>query len=87
MELRLKEVIAEKGMTITEVAEKSGIEKGNVSTYVNGRRQPTIETLEKLADAIGVPITEFFEKKREKGENEFKCPNCGTVLKVNRDGD
>lgn len=82
MELRLKEVIAEKGVTITEIAEKSGIEKGNVSTYVNGRRQPTIETLEKLADAIGVPITEFFEKKQKKGDNEFKCPNCGTRLEV-----
>lgn len=51
MDLRIKEVIKEKGMTITELAEKMGINRVNLSNTVNGN--PTVETLNKIADAIG----------------------------------
>ena len=53
MDLRIKEVIKEKGMTITELAEKMGINRVNLSNMVNGN--PTVETLNKIADANRMP--------------------------------
>ena len=58
MNLRIKEVIKEKGMTITELADKMGINRVNLSNMVNGN--PTVETLTKIATALNVPITELF---------------------------
>ena len=58
MDLRIKEVIKEKGMTITELADKMGINRVNLSNMVNGN--PTVETLNKIATALNVPITELF---------------------------
>lgn len=60
MDLRIKEVIKERGMTITELSDKMGINRVNLSNMVNGN--PTVETLNKIADAIGCPVTELFEK-------------------------
>ena len=50
MDLRIKEVIKEKGMTITELADKMGINRVNLSNMVNGN--PTVETLNKIAGAL-----------------------------------
>lgn len=57
MDLRIKEVIKEKGMTITELADKMGINRVNLSNMVNGN--PTVETLNKIAGALEVPVTEL----------------------------
>ena len=65
MNLRIKEVIKGKGMTITELADKMGINRVNLSNMVNGN--PTVETLNKIADAIGCPVTELFEKPQSDG--------------------
>ena len=62
MDLRIKEVIKEKGMTITELADKMGINRVNLSNMVNGN--PTVETLNKIAGALEVPVTELFEQPK-----------------------
>ncbi len=63
MKLRIKEVIKERGMTITELADKMRINRVNLSNMVNGN--PTVETLNKIADAIGCPVTELFEQPKK----------------------
>ena len=62
MDLRIKEVIKEKGKTITELADIMGINRVNLSNMVNGN--PTVETLNKIADALCVPITELLSDQR-----------------------
>ena len=62
MDLRIKEVIKEKGMTITELADKMGINRVNLSNMVNGN--PTVETLNKIADALEVSVTDLFEQSK-----------------------
>ena len=79
MNLRIKEVIKGKGMTITELADKMGINRVNLSNMVNGN--PTVETLNKIADAIGCPVTELFEKPQSDGSS-ITCPNCGKEFEV-----
>lgn len=70
MELRIKEIIKGKGYTIKSLAEKMNINRVNLSNMINGN--PTIETLEKIADALNVPITELFS-----ASVSVVCPHCG----------
>jgi len=79
MELRIKEVIKEQGLTITELAEQMGINRVNLSNMVNGN--PTVETLNKIADALGVPVTELFEQPK-KDSTSITCPNCGKNINI-----
>lgn len=79
MDLRIKEVIKEKGMTITELADKMGINRVNLSSMVNGN--PTVETLNKIADAIGCPVTELFERPK-KNSLSITCPHCGKEIEI-----
>ena len=77
MDLRIKEVIKERGMTITQLADKMGIYSVNLSNIVNGN--PTVETLNKIADAIGCPVTELFEQPKKDGAS-LTCPHCGKSI-------
>lgn len=79
MGLRIKEVIKEKGMTITELADKMGINRVNLSNMINGN--PTFETLEKIATALSVNIAELFEQPRS-NETEIACPHCGKPITI-----
>ena len=61
--LRLKEILEEKNMTLTDLSEKTGIEKGNLSAISNNKKNPTMETLKKIAEALEVKLSDLFEKK------------------------
>ena len=79
MDLRIKEVIKEKGMTITELADKMGINRVNLSNMVNGN--PTVETLNKIAAALEVSVTELFEQSKT-GTASLSCPHCGKSINI-----
>lgn len=79
MILRIKEVIKERGMTITELADKMGINRVNLSNMINGN--PTVETLNKISNAIGCDISELFERPNS-DTTVLTCPKCGAKLKV-----
>lgn len=79
MGLRIKEVIKEKGTTITELADKMGINRVNLSNMINGN--PTYETLDKIATALGVNITELFEQPQS-NEAGITCPHCGKSITI-----
>lgn len=60
MRFRILELCKEAGINQTELADKIGLSRVGLSKAINGN--PTINTLEKIADALGVPVTELFEK-------------------------
>lgn len=82
MNLRIKEVIKEKGTTITELADKMRINRVNLSNMVNGN--PTVETLNKIADALNVPVTELFEQPKNSAAS-LTCPHCGKSINIRTD--
>jgi len=47
------------------------------------QRQPTFETLEKIAAGLGVSVPELFAPQPT---NTITCPKCGTVLEVKERG-
>lgn len=66
MKLRIKELCKEKGMNITQLAEVMGIKQESLSRAINGN--PTIETLQKIADALKVELWELFTSSTSKEE-------------------
>ena len=57
--LRIKEVLREHGVTQKQVAKKMGVGAPSLSLSLKGN--PTIDTLQKVADAIGCNIKELFK--------------------------
>ena len=77
MELRVKELCKEKGMQMLELADKLGITRVTLTRNISGN--PTISTLENIANALGVSVTELFIPSQR---DTLVCPRCGAVLEV-----
>ena len=81
MELRVKEVIKAKGLTMQQVADELGITRDTLTRNINGN--PTIETLEKIAKTLRVSVSDLLnEEKPEEDQNTITCPNCGKKFKM-----
>ena len=77
---RIKELMEEKGVTSASIATIVGIHKVSVSNIINGKINPSADTLEKFAEALGVEMWELFASKEEivnKDKNIIRCPKCG----------
>jgi transcriptional regulator with XRE-family HTH domain len=57
---RLRDLREEQGMSMRALAQKSGLSANALSMIERGRASPSVSTLNKLADALGISITEFF---------------------------
>lgn len=56
---RLRLLRGQRKLTLTGLAEKSGISKGSLSVLEDGRGNPTITTIWRLADALGISFGEL----------------------------
>lgn len=63
MELRLKEILTQRGITLKEFAILSGISQSNLSNYINGNISPTLDTLKKIAANLNIDLVELFKEK------------------------
>ena len=55
-------IIKNNGHSVTEVAEKMGIAQSTLSMSIK-RGNPTVKTLEKMAEAMNINVVEFFPKE------------------------
>jgi DNA-binding XRE family transcriptional regulator len=56
---RLKRIRTQRGMTLTGVAEATGISKSTMSLLETGQRRPTLELLLALSHAYRVPLDDL----------------------------
>jgi transcriptional regulator with XRE-family HTH domain len=56
---RLKRIRTERGVTLTELSETTGISKSTLSRLENGQRRPSLELLLPLAQAHRVPLDDL----------------------------
>ena len=63
---RIKEVLQDKGIKQTWLANKLGKSFNIVNDYCNNRRQPSLELLYKIADILHVSPTELLSIKGER---------------------
>ena len=64
--VRLRELREARSMSMRSLATRSGLSANALSMIERGRTSPSVSTLYKLAEALGVPITEFFAPGAEK---------------------
>ena len=79
MKLRVKEICKSKGLLMANLASSLGIARVNLTKTINGN--PTIETLERIAEALNVSVTELFEQPEK---DYINCPNCGATLMLSK---
>jgi transcriptional regulator with XRE-family HTH domain len=58
--VRLRELREAQGISMRALAQRSGLSANALSMIERGRASPSVSTLNKLAEALGVSITEFF---------------------------
>lgn len=71
---RIKEVIKEKGYTITSLAEKMGLHRVSLTSMIVS---PNSATLAKLSDALEVPVWQFFASPDD------VCPSFTALVEDN----
>lgn len=78
MESRIKELLKEKGITISDLADKIGTAQTSLSRALGENGNPTYETLNKISKALGVSVIDLFKSDT----NTITCPKCGTKFKM-----
>ncbi len=63
---KLRKLRKEQNLTQLELAHQVGITNGQISTIERGVSSPSLATLHRIAQALNVPMTEFFEDERQK---------------------
>ena len=79
MTLRIKAILREKNLTSVWLASQVGITQPNMSNIVSGKNNPSLETLEKIASALVINISELFDAPPS---GQIACPNCGASIKL-----
>lgn len=59
--LKIKEIRKKKGLTQRQLGEKCGMYESQIRKYENGKANPKLETLQKIADALETPLILFVE--------------------------
>lgn len=73
----LKRLRKERDWSQVRLAKESGIDRATINQAEGGKRSPTIETLEKLADALEVEVADFFPKAQTALPFEVVPPQRG----------
>lgn len=77
--MRVKELLKQKGMTAKELAAKLGISEGALSQSIKDGANPNLQTISKIASALGVPVSELFDAPKE---GVITCPHCGKSITI-----
>ncbi len=60
---RIMQVRNQKGLTQRQLSERTGIAGSYLSRIENRRLEPRPKTLRKIADALGIPVSELFQDR------------------------
>lgn len=80
--MRIKEILKEKGITLSQLADTMGVSRQALSRQVAGKL--LVEKAEEIANALNVPMWQLFASSEEvqKENNNIVCPHCGNSIKV-----
>lgn len=67
---RIKEVLNEKGVKQTWLAEKLDKSFSIVNEYCNNRRQPSLEVLFEIAELLNVEVKDLIKESKGNGKKE-----------------
>ena len=70
----------ERGMTVEQLAQRSGFSKGFISQVENFRLSPSLKALNRIAEALGVELKTLFESESGKAQYLFGTTEDGLEL-------
>jgi transcriptional regulator with XRE-family HTH domain len=73
----IRRIRKERGLTQRGLAAASGVDQATISMAESGKRRPHLETLDSLADALGVEVVEFFPKAKAVTLERWLKERCG----------
>lgn len=76
---RMRKALRESGVGVQEMADYLGVTRSTVSTWINGRIQPSVQTLRLWALATGVPLEWLSGGHDPKLRGEIKIPGLCPV--------
>lgn len=79
---RIKEICSEKGINQKELAAKVELSTTSLSRIITGDQKPSLDTLEKIASALNVGISDLFGDSVTSDANTIICPHCGERIKL-----
>ena len=82
---KVLELLKEKKMTQTELAELAGISQPSLSKILSGKYETKIETTKKLAKALNVPISYLIDDSQKNFENNGIIGNNNSNNNCNAD--
>lgn len=80
--MRIKEILKEKGITLSQLADTMGVSRQALSRQVAGKL--LVEKAEEIANALNVPMWQLFASPEDvqKENSNIVCPHCGNPIKV-----
>lgn len=86
MENRIREILAEKGLTAIELSNSVGISRVSLSNIINGKQEASANTLNAIAGSLGVPFWQLFvspdEVTPKSDTASLTCPHCGKPINI-----
>lgn len=79
MELKVTECCKRRGITLQELADKLGVARSTLANTLV-KKNPTLDTLEKIARALEVKVSDLFVEEQDK--NSITCPKCGARFRL-----
>ncbi|HEX5838617.1 MAG TPA: helix-turn-helix domain-containing protein [Anaerolineales bacterium] len=81
---RLRELREARNISMRALATRSGLSANALSMIERGKASPSVSTLYKLADALGVSITSFFGSETERKQVVFLKSDARTRMSFTR---
>lgn len=61
----IRRIRKNKNLSIMKLKELTGLSKSTISDLENDKSSPTADTLQKIADALGIPVSDFFKDESD----------------------
>ncbi len=85
MKIDIKKTCKSHGVSLVSLAERLGVSRQTVHYYCEqGDRNP-VSQLQRIADAIGCNVSDFFEEEAQptpQPSNTITCPKCGKSITI-----
>ena len=62
----IRDTAESQGVSITELADKSGVHRVSIQRYIKGDREARLSELSRIADALGAEVGEMVDRAIEK---------------------
>lgn len=82
--MSLRQMREEKGISIRNLATLSGLSANAISMIERNKTSPSVSTLYKLSDALGVTVTKFFDPSSKRSAIVFRKANERSRIPLTR---